>query len=75
MSPAVPKANPEALLREGASMPPTRLRMSGVAKHFTLHHQHGLELAVFDSIDLTVAGGECVVLDGASGLVTRIGHA
>ena len=45
-----------------------RLRLSGVAKRFTLHHQHALELAVFDSVDLEVSGGECVVLDGASGL-------
>ncbi len=45
-----------------------RLRLSGVAKRFTLHHQDALELAVFDSVDLEVAGGECVVLDGASGL-------
>ncbi|MFM9424005.1 alpha-D-ribose 1-methylphosphonate 5-triphosphate synthase subunit PhnL [Variovorax sp. GrIS 2.14] len=44
------------------------LRVEGLAKRFTLHHQDQLELAVFDRVDLNVNAGECVVLDGASGL-------
>ena len=44
------------------------LHMVGVAKRFTLHHQNALELPVFDRVDLCVHAGECVVLDGASGL-------
>lgn len=44
------------------------LQIEGVAKRFTLHHQNQLELSVFDRIDLSVSAGECVVLDGASGL-------
>ncbi len=49
--------------------PPTPiLNMSGVAKCFTLHHQHGAVLPVFDHIDLSVHTGECVVLDGPSGM-------
>lgn len=44
------------------------LQLQGVAKRFTLHHQNRLELAVFDEVDLSVSAGECVVLDGASGL-------
>ncbi|AGU53713.1 phosphonate C-P lyase system protein PhnL [Variovorax paradoxus B4] len=44
------------------------LLLQGVAKRFTLHHQNQLELSVFDAVDLSVSAGECVVLDGASGL-------
>jgi alpha-D-ribose 1-methylphosphonate 5-triphosphate synthase subunit PhnL len=44
------------------------LHIQGVAKRFTLHHQNQLELSVFDQVDLSVSAGECVVLDGASGL-------
>lgn len=44
------------------------LQIEGLAKRFTLHHQNALELSVFDHVDLNVSAGECVVLDGASGL-------
>jgi alpha-D-ribose 1-methylphosphonate 5-triphosphate synthase subunit PhnL len=44
------------------------LQLQGVAKRFTLHHQNQLELPVFDGVELSVLPGECVVLDGASGL-------
>lgn len=44
------------------------LDMRGVAKRFTLHHQHGAELAVLRDVDLAVRPGECVVLDGPSGM-------
>ncbi|MFH0133298.1 phosphonate C-P lyase system protein PhnL [Variovorax sp. VaC1] len=44
------------------------LCIQGVAKRFTLHHQNQLELSVFDQVELSVSAGECVVLDGASGL-------
>ncbi|RQO48710.1 phosphonate C-P lyase system protein PhnL [Variovorax sp. KBW07] len=44
------------------------LHIQGVAKRFTLHHQNQLELSVFDQVELSVSAGECVVLDGASGL-------
>lgn len=44
------------------------LQLQGVAKRFTLHRQNNLELPVFDDVDLSVSVGECVVLDGASGL-------
>lgn len=44
------------------------LLLQGVAKRFTLHHQNGLTLPVFDQVDFGVNAGECVVLDGASGL-------
>jgi len=44
------------------------LQLRGVAKRFTLHHQNQLELSVFDNVQLSVSAGECVVLDGASGL-------
>ncbi|AMM23977.1 phosphonate C-P lyase system protein PhnL [Variovorax sp. PAMC 28711] len=48
--------------------PPPVLTLEGVAKRFTLHHQNALSLPVFDRVDLSVSAGECVVLDGASGL-------
>ncbi len=44
------------------------LSMRGVSKCFTLHHQHGTVLQVFDEVNLDVHAGECVVLDGSSGM-------
>jgi len=44
------------------------LELQGVAKRFTLHHQNGIELPVLAHVDLTVGAGECVVLDGPSGM-------
>jgi len=44
------------------------LHMKQVSKRFTLHHQHGTELQVLHQVDLTVSAGECVVLDGPSGM-------
>lgn len=44
------------------------LSMRGVSKHFVLHHQHGTVLPVFDRADLDLHAGECVVLDGPSGM-------
>ncbi|CAN7202165.1 phosphonate C-P lyase system protein PhnL [Acidovorax sp. LjRoot129] len=44
------------------------LQLKGVAKRFTLHHQNGVELPVLSRVDLSVQPGECVVLDGPSGM-------
>ena len=44
------------------------LQLSGVAKSFTLHNQSGIELTVMSQANLTVNAGECVVLDGPSGM-------
>ena len=44
------------------------LSVRGVAKRFVMHHQHGAELPVLDHADLDVDGGECVVLEGPSGM-------
>lgn len=44
------------------------LSVRGVAKRFVLHHQHGAELPVLDHADLDAQGGECVVLEGPSGM-------
>ncbi|HEY2254286.1 MAG TPA: phosphonate C-P lyase system protein PhnL [Variovorax sp.] len=44
------------------------LEMKKVSKRFTLHHQCGAELPVLDDVNLSVRGGECVVLDGPSGM-------
>jgi alpha-D-ribose 1-methylphosphonate 5-triphosphate synthase subunit PhnL len=44
------------------------LHMKQVSKRFTLHHQHGTELQVLHNVDLNVSSGECVVLDGPSGM-------
>jgi alpha-D-ribose 1-methylphosphonate 5-triphosphate synthase subunit PhnL len=44
------------------------LRLTNVSKQFTLHHQNGLTLPVLNDVNFEVAAGECVVLDGASGM-------
>jgi alpha-D-ribose 1-methylphosphonate 5-triphosphate synthase subunit PhnL len=44
------------------------LCLRAVSKSFTLHHQHGTVLQVFDRVDLQLDAGECVVLDGPSGM-------
>ena len=44
------------------------LQLTGVAKRFTLHNQNGVELSVLTNANLSVNAGECVVLDGPSGM-------
>jgi len=44
------------------------LQMKQVSKRFTLHHQNGAELQVLNQVDMQVSAGECVVLDGPSGM-------
>jgi alpha-D-ribose 1-methylphosphonate 5-triphosphate synthase subunit PhnL len=44
------------------------IRAEGLAKTFTLHVQGGVQIPVFDGLDLEVGAGECVVLTGASGV-------
>jgi len=39
----------------------------GLGKTFVLHNQGGQQIPVFADLDLTVHGGECVVLHGPSG--------
>ncbi|HSW20513.1 MAG TPA: phosphonate C-P lyase system protein PhnL [Ramlibacter sp.] len=46
----------------------TMLQMKGVTKQFTLHHQGGAQLHVLSEVDLALGAGECVVLDGPSGM-------
>jgi len=42
--------------------------MKQVSKQFTLHNQHGAQLQVLQNVNLSVAAGECLVLDGPSGM-------
>ena len=44
------------------------LQMKQVSKRFTLHHQQGAQLHVLNNVDMTLDQGECVVLDGPSGM-------
>ena len=44
------------------------LRITGLAKTFTLHNQDSAVIPVFDALDLEVFPGECVVLAGRSGV-------
>jgi alpha-D-ribose 1-methylphosphonate 5-triphosphate synthase subunit PhnL len=43
------------------------LEIHGLAKTFRLHVQGGIEIPVFDGIDLALHSGECLALVGASG--------
>jgi alpha-D-ribose 1-methylphosphonate 5-triphosphate diphosphatase len=45
-----------------------QLRAIGLHKAFTLHNQGGLKLPVLGGADLVAAAGECVVLNGPSGV-------
>jgi alpha-D-ribose 1-methylphosphonate 5-triphosphate synthase subunit PhnL len=44
------------------------LQLDGVAKSFTMHNQAGARLTVMDEASFSVHAGECVVLDGPSGM-------
>lgn len=44
------------------------LQVAGLAKRFVLHNQGSAVLDVLSAIDLTVDAGECVVLNGPSGV-------
>jgi alpha-D-ribose 1-methylphosphonate 5-triphosphate synthase subunit PhnL len=44
------------------------LQMKQVSKRFTLHQRNDQELAVLDRVNLEVSQGECLVLDGPSGM-------
>ena len=45
-----------------------RVRVRGVCKRFVLHNQGGASLPVLDDLDLDLDAGECVVIDGPSGM-------
>jgi alpha-D-ribose 1-methylphosphonate 5-triphosphate synthase subunit PhnL len=44
------------------------MQMNQVSKRFTLHQRDGVELPVLNQVDLCIEKGECVVLDGPSGM-------
>jgi alpha-D-ribose 1-methylphosphonate 5-triphosphate synthase subunit PhnL len=43
------------------------LETKGLSKTFTLHNQGGIQLQIFDGLDLTLCAGACLALVGASG--------
>jgi alpha-D-ribose 1-methylphosphonate 5-triphosphate synthase subunit PhnL len=49
------------------AMPPA-LELTGVAKSFTMHLQGGRRLALLCDVGFSIAGGECCVLSGPSGI-------
>ena len=55
-------------MTEGGYAPVPLLSLEGVSKHFTLHNQNGVRLPVLEQVDLSAYAGECIVLDGASGV-------
>lgn len=46
----------------------TMLKLEKIAKSFTLHVQGGVDIPVFEGLELNVERGECVALAGASGV-------
>lgn len=44
------------------------LELHGITKRFVLHNQNGVELAVLNNVNFSINAGECVVLDGPSGM-------
>jgi alpha-D-ribose 1-methylphosphonate 5-triphosphate synthase subunit PhnL len=44
------------------------LELTGVAKSFTMHLQGGRRIALLEGLGFAVAGGECCVLSGPSGI-------
>jgi len=44
------------------------LQIDDLSKRFTLHQQHGAVIDVLEHVHLSVSPGECVVLDGPSGM-------
>lgn len=44
------------------------LAIEGLAKTFVMHHRGGVELPVLRNVSLTVHSGECIALDGPSGV-------
>lgn len=49
-------------------MSASMLKLNGVAKRFTLHHRDGAQLEVLRDVNLEAGAGECLVLDGPSGM-------
>jgi alpha-D-ribose 1-methylphosphonate 5-triphosphate synthase subunit PhnL len=43
------------------------LKIEGLKKQFTLHQQGGVQISVFDNLNLEINAGEAVALTGASG--------
>ena len=43
------------------------MEVTGLAKTFTLHHQHSVVLNVLEALDFSVLPGECLLLHGRSG--------
>ncbi len=44
------------------------LELHAITKRFVLHNQNGVELPVLNNVSFNVSAGECVVLDGPSGM-------
>ncbi len=44
------------------------LQIKNISKSFTLHHQGSASFKAFENISLTVSAGQCVVLQGESGV-------
>src|SRR4051794_22120332 len=57
-----------AMTMEKTAVNEPMLQLVGLSKRFVLHAQGAVELGVLDDLSLSLGRGECIALDGPSGI-------